>query len=212
MLENKPYLYIPIKENHEKMVKLSNKNFAFVFATNYTAREKLALMLLKASKNLPSGFKFKILDSWRSIESQLKMVGQFEQNLKNRYPDWDKEQIEKEIFKFAAPVTNDPKKPPPHNTGGSIDLAIVDSMGNDPEMDQKSNKLSEKSLFNYYANKNSKLEKGIHKNRFLLRTLLTEVGFAPNDNEWWHFDYGNQRWAYYYKKPYAIYGPIHNSS
>ena len=73
---------------------------------------------------------------WKVL-AHLHMIFLFTKNLKIRYPDWDKEQIEKEIFKFAAPATNDPKKPPPHNTGGSIDLTIIDDMGNDPEMNQE---------------------------------------------------------------------------
>ncbi len=36
---------------------------------------------------------------------------------------------------------------------------------------------------------------------------MTEAGFVNYDQEWWHFEYGSQRWAFVKKKESAIYGP-----
>lgn len=38
---------------------------------------------------------------------------------------------------------------------------------------------------------------------------MLSVGFAPCDNEYWHFSYGDERWARYYNKK-SIYTQIKN--
>jgi len=45
-------------------------------------------------------------------------------------------------------------------------------------------------------------------NRFLLRTVMLEAGFAPFDGEWWHFSYGDREWAKYYNRSAALYEQI----
>lgn len=40
----------------------------------------------------------------------------------------------------------------------------------------------------------------IRDNRRLLRNAMEGVGFTIHPNEWWHFDYGNLRWARATKK------------
>jgi len=37
---------------------------------------------------------------------------------------------------------------------------------------------------------------------------MTKFGFAQHPNEWWHFSYGDQLWAWKNKKANAIYGII----
>jgi D-alanyl-D-alanine dipeptidase len=45
-------------------------------------------------------------------------------------------------------------------------------------------------------------------NRELLRHVMTSVGFAPFDGEWWHFSYGDKEWAKYYSYSTALYDQI----
>jgi hypothetical protein len=42
---------------------------------------------------------------------------------------------------------------------------------------------------------------------FILRIITGKAGFKNYEEEWWHFDYGNQRWSLYTNKP-AIYGGV----
>ena len=46
----------------------------------------------------------------------------------------------------------------------------------------------------------------VRTNRKLLRDAMVAEYFRFDDDEWWHFDYGNQLWAAALNKPYAIYG------
>lgn len=215
MPKEKPYFSIQIKEINEPLVELSEEDFVLDF--NYykkgftnekkalvrkTAREKL----LDAARNLPKGYKFKIYDAWRSKQTQQKMINWFVNQIRTEHPDWSESQTNREVLKFTAPITNNPTKPLPHNTGGAIDLTIVGNSGKELEMGSDFDEPSERSFFKFFESKNPSREKGFHKSRQLLRGTLTYVGFAPNNNEWWHFDFWNQRWAYYYKKPFAFYG------
>jgi D-alanyl-D-alanine dipeptidase len=36
---------------------------------------------------------------------------------------------------------------------------------------------------------------------------MHQQGFTNLPSEWWHFDYGDQLWAYYGAHPHAHYGP-----
>ncbi|MED4919243.1 M15 family metallopeptidase, partial [Geobacillus thermodenitrificans] len=35
----------------------------------------------------------------------------------------------------------------------------------------------------------------IKENRKLLKSIMEKAGFTNYDEEWWHYDYGNQNWA-----------------
>ncbi|MFZ4585481.1 MAG: M15 family metallopeptidase [Acidimicrobiia bacterium] len=47
----------------------------------------------------------------------------------------------------------------------------------------------------------------IQRNRSLLRNAMEAVGFTQYDDEWWHYNFGNQMWAEANGAPAAIYGP-----
>ena len=52
------------------------------------------------------------------------------------------------------------------------------------------------------------ISKDAWANRQLLRRVMTVVGFAPFDGEWWHFSYGDKEWAKYYGEQAAIYEQV----
>ena len=55
---------------------------------------------------------------------------------------------------------------------------------------------------------NPKIKDQHKKNRLILFYALTSVGFVNLPTEWWHYSYGDQYWAIYNQKPYAIYNKI----
>lgn len=46
----------------------------------------------------------------------------------------------------------------------------------------------------------------VRKNRRLLRDAMESELFRFDDDEWWHFDFGNQLWAFKYGKAFCFYG------
>lgn len=89
-----------------------------------------------------------------------------------------------------------------HPTGGAVDLYIIDKKTG-KQLDFGSPMYDYTTLKYYvFSSEVTAIQK---KNRMMLRNFMMKVGFAPFDGEWWHFSYGDREWAFYYKKPFALY-------
>ncbi len=87
-------------------------------------REDAAKQLLRAEEQLPQGYHLVVLDTYRTLEVQQSLFDQYYSGLKERHPDWTEDELSQETQKYVSLPSKDPTKPSPHNTGGSIDLAI----------------------------------------------------------------------------------------
>jgi D-alanyl-D-alanine dipeptidase len=221
---------IPIKDNGDKLIPIPSC-FKFLDPHPYShlgapykdktsiwkLREEVVNRLLKVNDYLisKSSFNLLIYDSWRPLEVQEFMFKRaflleceksnidisFE-NIKS-YPS-----ILKKIEKFWAYPSHDTKCPPPHSTGGALDVCLSDKDGNLVEMGSMVDQMDETSNPYFYAN--IKNEEAIiwNSRRNLLREIMTKFGFVQHPNEWWHFSYGDQLWAWKNKKANALYGKI----
>ncbi len=52
----------------------------------------------------------------------------------------------------------------------------------------------------------SSLDREAQENRRILYNAMSEVGFTNLPSEWWHYDFGNQLWAYRTGAQQAEYG------
>jgi len=221
---------IPIKDNGERLKAIpSYLNFLDPHPYSYLGapykdktfiwklREEVVNRLVKVNHYLISSNSFYLLiyDSWRPLEVQEFMYKRaflleceklnIDASFKNRksYPS-----ILKKVEKFWAYPSYDARFPPPHSTGGALDVCLSDKDGNLIEMGSKVDQMDETSNPNFYAN--IKNEEAIiwNSRRNLLREIMNKFGFAQHPNEWWHFSYGDQLWAWKNKKENAIYGRI----
>ena len=221
---------IPIKDNGDKLIaipsclKFFDPHPYFHLGAPYKdktsiwkLREEVVNRLVKVNDYLisKSSFNLLIYDSWRPLEVQEFMFKRaflleceksdidisFE-NMKS-YPS-----ILKKVEKFWAYPSYDTMCPPPHSTGGALDVCLSDKDGNLVEMGSMVDQMDETSNPYFYAN--IKNEEAIiwNSRRNLLREIMTKFGFAQHPNEWWHFSYGDQLWAWKNKKANAIYGKI----
>ena len=221
---------IPIKDNGDKLIAIpSSLNFLDPHPYSYLGapykdktsiwklRKEVVNRLVKVNDYLisKSSFNLLIYDSWRPLEVQEFMFKRaflleceksdidisFE-NIKS-YPS-----ILKKVEKFWAYPSYDTRCPPPHSTGGALDVCLSDKDGNLVEMGSMVDQMDETSNPYFYAN--IKNEEAIiwNSRRNLLREIMTKFGFAQHPNEWWHFSYGDQLWAWKNKKANALYGKI----
>ena len=221
---------IPIKDNGDKLIAIpsclkffdphpySHLGAPYKDKTSiWKLREEVVNRLLKVNDYLisKSSFNLLIYDSWRPLEVQEFMFKRaflleceksdidisFE-NIKS-YPS-----ILKKVEKFWAYPSYDTRCPPPHSTGGALDVCLSDKDGNLVEMGSMVDQMDETSNPYFYAN--IKNEEAIiwNSRRNLLREIMTKFGFAQHPNEWWHFSYGDQLWAWKNKKANALYGKI----
>ncbi|MDN4071848.1 M15 family metallopeptidase [Fictibacillus terranigra] len=150
--------------------------------------------LIKAANYLPQNLKLVIFDGWRSYETQFAIYEAIKAHLETR--NLTKEKMQEEISKYVAIPTRDLNKPAPHLTGGAVDLTIADENGW-LDMGTDFDDFTEKAQLEWYEKKHqlTRQEEAIRDNRRLLRKVMEGAGFVSNSEEWWHYDYGNRRWA-----------------
>ena len=221
---------IPIKDNGDKLIaipsclKFFDPHPYFHLGAPYKdktsiwkLREKVINRLVKVNDYLisKSSFNLLIYDSWRPLEVQEFMFKRaflleceksdidisFE-NMKS-YPS-----ILKKVEKFWAYPSYDTSCPPHHSTGGALDVCLSDKDGNLIEMGSKVDQMDVTSNPDFYSIKKNEEAIIWDNRRNLLREIMTKFGFAQHPNEWWHFSYGDQLWAWKNKKENAVYGKI----
>ncbi len=184
------------------------------------ARKGVVGRLVNASRKLPEGYKLVILDSWRPFALQQSLFDSFINELKEQHPRKTEPEIEAMATAFVARPSKSAANPSPHLTGGAVDLNLADDRGRLLDMGTEFDATCRKSHTRYFE---EKLERGERlsadeenqaQNRRLLFHVMAETGFTNYPNEWWHFDYGNQNWAFMSReeKGAAIYGPVNQKS
>jgi len=201
---------VKIEENNEPFVSLND------FAPNYIqvksqyfeqkikgaleicyCRKGVAQKLVEAAKHLPKGYKFLIWDTWRPIEVQQALFDNYKAKLLKNNPSFERQIIQKETEKYVSLPSLDIFKPSPHLTGGAIDLTIIDEKGKNLDMGTGFDFFGEKAKTDFYELKcTDNNELTFRNNRRLIYNLLINFGFTNYPEEWWHYDYGNQFWAF----------------
>lgn len=162
-------------------------------------REEVYEKLLQASKLLPQGYKFKILDAWRPFLLQKELFYKYSEKIILEFNLQDKSKDEQNEFikKFVSLPNENVLIPPVHTTGGAIDLTLIDENGKELDMGTYFDEFTDRTNTNYFENTNSIIK----DNRRLLYYIMTSVGFFNLPSEWWHYDYYDRFWAYYKNEP-----------
>ena len=227
----KAWYQIPIVDNNEKLIsvpcniKLIEPHPYLTLGAPYqnksnlwSLRESVVLRLIKADKYLKTinkEYSLILYDTYRPIEVQSFMFYlsfkneckkrglRISNNDMNSYPE-----IIKEVEKFWAYPCFDNKSPPPHSTGGAIDLGIIDNSGRLIDMGCEIDAMHKSARPDFYNNYYSEEAKIWKKRRIILKQVMSKFGFVQHPNEWWHFSYGDQLWAWINSNKNAIYGRI----
>lgn len=178
------------------------------------ARTGVLHRLLKASDLLPKNLRLVVLDAWRSEQLQKHLFEQCQSVLHDMYSDADEEELFVLTQQYVAEPRRDPLTPPPHFTGGAIDLMIATRDGVPLFFGSPFDDPNEISYTRHFEEKLergeilSEPEKTALYNRRLLYNVMNQAGFINFSSEWWHFEYGTQRWANKMDEKKAIYGGI----
>jgi D-alanyl-D-alanine dipeptidase len=150
-----------------------HKNCIIVTKESAKALLKVQQVLLK------KGFSLKIFDAYRpqqAVNHFVRWAKVLNDTLKKQeyYPKVQKSQLFKRGYISSRSG---------HSRGSTVDLTIVNK--------KTGKELNMGSPYDFFGEKSHPLSKNIgveeKKNRFLLRRLMTEHGFRPYKNEWWHF-------------------------
>lgn len=204
-------IHIPIKECGEPLMGYSSDEFVLepmYFKWGFSEIEKMenrtgvVKRLREAKKLLPKGYNFKIWDGFRTLKVQKILYDDYYERLAREHPDLSHEELCTRVEIFVSPPSHNPQFPPPHNTGGAIDLTIVDENGEELAMGTPFDEFTEQSFTNHF-------KKGeFHDNRMMFKEIMEKAGFANYFEEWWHYSYGDQEWAKTTGSTKALYGSL----
>ena len=233
----RPYHYIEIIECNEPLIEIPLRDFAvesphpyeklgapYGQRSPYFLRETIIEYLINAQnylQQLRPDWQIQIFDAYRPVAVQKFMVDYtFSEALrekgltKSSLSEVENLDIWKEVYKIWAEPSLDEKTPPPHSTGGAVDITLVDEMGQIVDMGSPIDELSDRSLPDYYVDTEVESAPRYHANRSLLLDVMEKAGFKRNPKEWWHFSFGDQMWAWLNneenddKKCVACYGKV----
>jgi zinc D-Ala-D-Ala dipeptidase len=159
--------------------------------------------LKQAAHSLPPGLTLVVFDGYRPLAVQQRLWDDYAAQITARNPHWSPEAVRRAVSEFVAVPTADPACPPPHRTGGAVDVYLVDATGARLPMGTEPDETSPASATRHYEEYPEEPYTG---NRRVLFHALTGAGFTNYQGEWWHYDYGNQRWANCAGRDHAIYG------
>lgn len=208
---------VPIRECGEPLVdytaycpglEIASSVFDYTRAT--FVRRTVGDMLNRAVLALPKGYRLGILEGWRPVYIQRRMYLTSWNRFKALHPDWSDVQLRRVVNRFTAPP--EAKVPPPHSTGGAVDVFLVDESGRRIDHSSPYELLESKSFGMFCPGLSPESE----RHRTILREAMLAGGMTNYPSEWWHWSYGDQGWAY--RAPQgsafeptervAIYGPI----
>jgi len=152
--------------------------------------------LIFAESLLPEGFTLAVFDAWRSTETVRALYDHFYGPSSTLEPGF-----------LADP--DDPDVVPPHLTGAAVDLTLA----------WEGTALALGTHFDDFTDRSwvhsleppmtvaGEVEEPDRSLRRLLHAVMRAAGLVAMREEWWHFSYGDQRWAEAERRPEAIYGP-----
>ena len=201
---------IPIEDNGEALVDVFQyapemrwlyDSPRFDFPRYGLGRESVAQMLASAQSLLPSGLHLLVIGVFRPFTTQKAMYDIVMDEQREKNPHWSEEFLTQYVNVFSAPPIWD--TPPPHTTGGAVDLGIVDKNGE---------RLDFTSPYPMGWESAPMMKQGLsdeaRKNRDLLAGVLLESGLTNFRGEWWHWSYGEPGWALRGDHRAALYGAI----
>ncbi len=228
----RPWSSLPIQENHEPLVALPEQllriephPYAALGApyglelSPFRLRRGVVDRLLQAQAILEQHqpeWQFAVFDAWRPVAVQAFMVNHAigeECHRRGVDPMTDspgRQAAVEDVGRFWAPPSESAATPPPHSTGGAVDLTLADAQGQELAMGGAIDAIGPISEPLHYAamaqQQPDSQEAFWHGRRLALTEAMQAAGFAQHPNEWWHFSWGDQLWAWRTGAVQACYG------
>jgi len=164
-------------------------------------RSQLLDHLEKAAESLPERYKLVIRAGHRPYEVQKRLL----KDVMNDYKKDNSPVTDEEALKHARMYVSDPDiKLPPHCCGAAIDVDMFDT--NTGQLVDFGSPMNEDSdISHLYSDRITSKQKD---NRQLLLTTMLNADFSSYYGEWWHYSYGSEQWAWFYRKDSCLYGLI----
>lgn len=194
---------VKVNDNNEELVIVDDKKIlidkrmnkpVYLRKTVYDKLSKLDNMI----KN--KGYKIKLYDAYRSLDEQKKSWEKRIAETRRLFPDVSEEEI---VRITTLKVANPTEGVGGHQTGGAIDITLVDKNGKELDMGSKYEEHIEQT-----KSYSKELSEEQARNRKYLFDKMKELDFINYPTEWWHFSYGDKMWAAYKGLKSCFYGYI----
>lgn len=165
-------------------------------------REAVIARLAQAGKNVAkSGYTLQVLDGWRPPAVQQALYDDIFRQLTLRHPEDNEAERHHRTRHFVSQPSILPERPSAHLTGGAVDVTLTRD-GVAVDMGSGFDEPSHRS----YTDAFEKGDSTIRERRRVLYHAMLDAGFTNLPSEWWHYDFGNQNWAYCSGKAQAHFG------
>lgn len=187
---------VPIVENGEPLMtwlghpRIFQDRPRFNYRRETIARQSVVEFLWRAADALPKGYKLAVIEGWRPPYIQRRMFASAVKRFREKYPDWTDVRLKRLASQFTAPM--DVKVPPPHTTGGAVDLMLAND-NNEPLDHMSPYQMRDHKAFVFAA---KGLADEARRHRDILAEALSTGGLTNYPSEYWHWSYGDQGWAY----------------
>lgn len=182
-----PAVAVPAERDHEPLVRVTHPRicvlapylqagFPHALADAFV-RSGVADRLRAAADSLPDDFGLAVFDAWRPLSLQRAL--------------YDAAYTDPSLpAGFVAAPSTDPTTPPPHLTGGTVDVTLT----------WQQYPLALGSSFDDFtdaahAASCEPFPGRARDLRRLLHATMRHHGFIVLDREWWHYEIGTRRWA-----------------
>lgn len=174
----------------------------FKYRRETMVRASVAEFLDRASRSLPTGYRMAIMEGWRAPHIQRRMWLGVYKRFQEQNPHWSETKLKRVTNRYTAPLSV--KVPPPHSTGGAVDVMLVRDDGSYHDHCNPFERFDDR-CFAFAA---PGLGEEAIKTRSIIAAAFAATGMTNYPSEYWHWSYGDQGWAYRGGHPHALYGPV----
>ena len=193
---------VPIRDAGEPLVDLRTHCPGVVLRPGCLPflRETVANQVNDVQARLPAGHVLTIGTCLRTLDMQRGIRDNAAKDLREKHPEWPAATLARMLNRMVAPP--DDPSPPPHTTGGALDVGIQGPDGADLDFG------AGESFWGTAPTYSGSLTETARSNRLLLIGAMEAAGLTNYVGEWWHWSYGDQGWALRVGSPVAYYGAV----
>jgi len=170
------------------------------------AREGVCVRLNRVAESVGPGYQVEVFDAYRPLDYQRWRYEQVSAQVRFENPDLEESALRGLVDRWVAEPSEDPGSPPPHSTGGALDMLLITRDGEELDFGSRPGDYSAGHAELHYTNVPGVSETA-RGNRLRLLRAAVDAGFANHPSEWWHYSYGDQEWCLHTRRAQvAIYG------
>jgi zinc D-Ala-D-Ala dipeptidase len=182
-----PSVAVPAALDHEPMVPITHRNIRVLQPYYHVGwnearpgafvRSGVAERVARVAENLPTGFGLAVLDAWRPLSLQAEI--------------YDAAYADSSLPEgFVSQPSSDPATPPPHLTGGCLDVTLT-WQGRPLALGSAFDDFTDEARADAYEGTPGR----VRQLRRLLYWAMRDQDFIVIDCEWWHYEIGTRRWG-----------------